>query len=197
MRGNTRVLTSDVPLLRTLIFSLFRYVCTTYFLIEKKLYSYKKQLLQLSYLLYCYNIFSSLKENSRRGLGVKKDMLILVIEATVKSMFGWLQDYRKDIFSLTLDLLWRYSTCKIFQKYRFFLAFEANKIMSLNFFLEKIFYYIVQLLLSTRFEFENWLNHQSSSGQFGHSNGSHNCNSLKLVISRKIHCYQITAQRSQ
>ena len=117
MRGNTRVLTSDVPLLRTLKFSLFRYVCTTYFLIEKKLYSYKKQLLQLSYLLYCYNIFSSLKENSRRGLGVKKDMLILVIEATAKSMFGWLQDYRKDIFSLTLDSLWRYSTCKIFQKY--------------------------------------------------------------------------------
>ena len=124
-------------------------------------------------------------------------MLILVIEATAKSMFGWLQDYLKDIFS-SLQIYFGDTPLVKFSKDIYFSAFEASKIMSLIFFfLEKIFYYIVQLLLSTRFEFENWLNHQSSSGQFGHSNGSHNCNSLKLVISRKIHCYQITAQRSQ
>ena len=38
-------------------------------------------------------------ENPRRRLGVKIDMLLLVIEETAQSMFEWLQDYRKDIFS--------------------------------------------------------------------------------------------------
>ena len=64
---------------------------------------------------------------------MKKDMLILVIEATAKCMFGWLQDYLKDIFS-SLYIYFGDTPLVKFSKDIYFSAFEASKIMSLIFF---------------------------------------------------------------